>query len=156
MKTYSMAEMTAKYDVASSTLRYYEDIGLLRHVPREHGRRYYTDEHIGRLDAITCFKHTGMSMAELQAFFRYEDEGADLGEVIDLLQTHADQLTAHIAEMKTNQAHIRRKLRYYQDIATAEKHGLPAPQWCDYPLAAFTDAGIAAHTPVGAVAKQLG
>ena len=63
MATYTIREVAQRFHVQTSTLRYYEDQGLLCDVERDDaGRRVYTDSHIGRLEAIACFKHAGMSM----------------------------------------------------------------------------------------------
>ncbi|MFD1486094.1 MerR family transcriptional regulator [Lacticaseibacillus baoqingensis] len=137
MQTYSLKTVAARYHLAPSTLRYYEDIGLLRHVPRRSNHRYYTDQHLGRLDAITCFKQTGMTLEEIQTFFHYEDSGEDLDAILALLQHHASSLAAQIHALQLNQAHIQRKLCFYQDIAAAHAKGLPDPDWDDYPLSRF-------------------
>lgn len=63
------------FGLPASTLRYYEEIGLLPAVEKtKANQRIYTEEHIGRLGAIRCFKETGMSMAKLLEFFTYEEE----------------------------------------------------------------------------------
>lgn len=73
MATYTIREVAQRFHVQTSTLRYYEDQGLLCDVERDDaGRRVYTDSHIGRLEAIACFKHAGMSIDELKRFFAYE------------------------------------------------------------------------------------
>ena len=80
MATYTIREVAQRFHVQTSTLRYYEDQGLLCDVERDDaGRRVYTDSHIGRLEAIACFKHAGMSIDELKRFFAYEkDERAQI------------------------------------------------------------------------------
>ncbi|KRK70502.1 MerR family transcriptional regulator [Lacticaseibacillus nasuensis] len=143
MSFYSMQTIATKYDLAPSTLRYYEQIGLLRHVPRQSTHRVYTQAHDDRLAAITCFKQTGMSLDEIKAFFQYEDEGGDLDAVVALLESHEANLEAHIAELKQNQVHIRRKVQFYRDIAAAAAAGKPAPDWANYPLSNFTDEALA-------------
>lgn len=45
MNTYTIKEMREKFDIPSSTLRYYEEIGLFPKVMRtETNQRIYTDE----------------------------------------------------------------------------------------------------------------
>ena len=74
MNTYTIKEMREKFDIPSSTLRYYEEIGLFPEVMRtETNQRIYTDEHIDRLHAINCFKRTGLPMAKMHDFFEYAD-----------------------------------------------------------------------------------
>ena len=53
MATYTIREVAQRFHVQTSTLRYYEDQGLLCDVERDDaGRRVYTDSHIGRLDPL--------------------------------------------------------------------------------------------------------
>ena len=88
MATYTIREVAQRFHVQTSTLRYYEDQGLLCNVERDDaGRRVYTDAHIGRLKAIACFKHAGMSIDELKRFFAYEkDERAHIADMLELLE----------------------------------------------------------------------
>lgn len=89
MATYTIREVAQRFHVQTSTLRYYEDQGLLCDVERDDaGRRVYTDSHIGRLEAIACFKHAGMSIDELKRFFAYEkDERAHIADMLELLES---------------------------------------------------------------------
>ena len=78
MKTYNIREIGQIFDVPSSTLRYYEELGILPEVKRdEHKQRVYTDEHIDRLQAITCFKRTGLPMSKIHDFFEYAENLRD-------------------------------------------------------------------------------
>lgn len=69
-KQYSIREVSAKFNLPASTLRYYEEVGILTDIPRNSsGKRIYLEKHINRLKIICCFKNTGMSIAQLQEFF---------------------------------------------------------------------------------------
>lgn len=137
MNTYTIAEVSKKYDLPISTLRYYEEIGLLPHVARNGKNRLYDQANLDRLAAICCFKDTGMTLKELQTLFKYEDQDHDLDEVIDLLQTHCNRVADQLVLLKENQRHIRRKLQYYTDIWNAQVNHQPHPDWDDYPLSRF-------------------
>jgi hypothetical protein len=45
MNTYTIKEVSERSGLSHSTLRYYEDIGLLSGVIHENNKRIYTDEH---------------------------------------------------------------------------------------------------------------
>ena len=81
MDTYTIKEVSEMFHLPSSTLRYYEDLGILTNVGRsKSGQRVYIRGHINRLKTICCFKKTGMSIAKLQQFFACEeDESAHIG-----------------------------------------------------------------------------
>ena len=75
------------FHLPSSTLRYYEDLGILTNVGRsKSGQRGYIQGQINRLKTICCFKKTGMSIAKLQQFLACEeDESAHIDEILSLL-----------------------------------------------------------------------
>ncbi|MDO5424422.1 MAG: MerR family transcriptional regulator [Eubacteriales bacterium] len=134
MKTYTIKEVSKMFNLPASTLRYYEDMGILTNVGRtESGQRIYTDGHINRLRTICCFKGTGMSIAKLQTFFSYEEkETGCVDAILDLLNEQKAEVTAQIEKMQKDLKHVERKLHYYSDIKTAQEAGTPLPDWADY------------------------
>ena len=59
-QTYTIREMSERFGLPASTLRYYEEIGLLTDVIHtESKKRIYTQQHIDCMTAILCFKRTG-------------------------------------------------------------------------------------------------
>lgn len=132
-KIYSIKEMSQFYNVPASTLRYYEDIGLLVNVGRtESGQRIYTDEHIRRMDGINCFKNTGLPIAKIQEFFLYEsDVENNIDKIIALVTKHEEDTKQQIAKMQNDLLHIQQKVRHYQGIKTAITNGTKWPDWAD-------------------------
>ena len=67
MVSYTIRQVATRFHMQPSTLRYYEDQGLLTNVERtETGQRIYEDCHIARLRAICCFKNAGMPIDDLK------------------------------------------------------------------------------------------
>ena len=134
MKTYSINEISKLFDVQSSTLRYYEDMGLLENVGRtKTNQRIYTDEHISRLNAISCFKNTGLPISKMQDFFRYEkDLSNNIEDIIQLVTEHEKNINEQIKRMQNELAHIEHKVRYYNGIKQAIETNKPWPCWEDY------------------------
>ncbi|MCI1923787.1 MAG: MerR family transcriptional regulator [Lentilactobacillus buchneri] len=132
MKTYSISQVSEMYHLPTTTLRYYEDLGLLYDIPRKGNRRAYTQQHLDRLGSICCFKNTGMTLSELQTLFSYSEHGGDLDKIVDLLNQHCQEVDEQLALLKQNQQHIKRKLHFYQDIRTAEQTNTPLPDWDNY------------------------
>jgi DNA-binding transcriptional MerR regulator len=137
MKTYTIAQTAAKFNLSIPTLRYYEAIGLLPNVARNGKNRVYSQTNLDRLAAICCFKNTGMTLKDLQTLFQYEDQDHDLNDVIDLLRTHCQRIDDQLVLLRDNQRHIRRKLQYYTDILDAQINHQPHPDWQNYPLSRF-------------------
>lgn len=134
MSTYTIKELSKLFDVQSSTLRYYEDIGLLTNVGRtDTNQRIYTDEHIARLNAISCFKNTGLPISKMQDFFKYEANlENNIDEIIDLVTEHEKNIKEQIKRMQDELAHIEQKVRYYNGIKKAIDDNTPWPLWDDY------------------------
>ncbi len=132
MKTYSITEVSKMYHLPPTTLRYYEELGLLYDVPRRGNRRVYRDVHLARLSAICCFKNAGMSLSELQQLFSYNKSGEDLNKIITLLSDHCQQIDQQLKLLQANQQQIKRKLDFYQHIRQAETTKTPLPDWDDY------------------------
>lgn len=133
MKTYTIKELSSICDLTSSTLRYYEDIGLLVHVHRtENNQRLYTDEHINRLNAIRCFKNTGLPLSKIQDFFQFESNlEENIDSIIALVTEHEKNIREQIGRMQHELLHIQHKVRYYNGIKQAIVSNSEWPCWED-------------------------
>ena len=134
MNTYTIKDLSKRFNVQSSTLRYYEDIGLLENVGRtENNQRIYTDEHIRRLEGIHCFKRTGLPIAKIQEFYKYESNlDEHMEDIIQLVTEHEANIQAKIAELQQELLHIQHKVRFYNGMKEAMDSGKPLPKWGDF------------------------
>lgn len=134
MNTYTIRELSELFDLPASTLRYYEEVGLLENVARNmNNQRIYTHEHIQRLKGIDCFKKTGLPISKIQEFYTYEnnlDEHID--DIINLVSEHENNISNKIAELQHELKHIRHKVRYYEGIKKAIISNGPRPKWSDF------------------------
>ena len=130
-QTYTIRELSRRYGLPASTLRYYEEIGLLcnvRHTDR--GARIYTEEHIARLDGILCFKRTGLSIAKIQEFYQYEADIANHTEDILAMMTEQEGvILRQMEELNAGLVHIREKILYYTEVQKAFARGEEQPRW---------------------------
>ena len=134
MKTYNIREIGQIFDLPSSTLRYYEELGILPEVKRdEHKQRVYTDEHIDRLQAITCFKRTGLPMSKIHDFFEYAENLRDnIDKVVDMMENHEKYIVDQMEKMQQDLDHIRQKVRFYNGIKKAIEKDEPWPCFDDF------------------------
>ena len=134
MKTYNIREIGQIFDVPSSTLRYYEELGILPEVKSdEHKQRVYTDEHIDRLQAITCFKRTGLPMSKIHDFFEYAENLRDnIDKVVDMMENHEKYIVDQMEKMQQDLDHIRQKVRFYNGIKKAIEKDEPWPCFDDF------------------------
>jgi len=68
MEFYTIGKVSKLSHISADTLRYYDDIGLLRpaHVDRDSGYRYYTLNEVALLARITELKEYGFSLSEIK------------------------------------------------------------------------------------------
>lgn len=133
-KTYSIREISKMFELPISTLRYYEDEGILTKVGRTEGnQRIYYEMHVNRLSTICCFKRAGMTIGELQKFFQYEEtEDESIDDIVGLLEERKNSVEQQLEELKKDYIHVQKKLRFYKDIREALKDGKEKPRWEDY------------------------
>lgn len=72
-----IAEVSKRYGVSTDTLRYYERIGLLRHVPRnKSGIRDYDEASCNAVEFVKCMRDAGLerALARLEYKIEHYDE----------------------------------------------------------------------------------
>ena len=133
-KIYTIREVSKMFDLPVSTLRYYEDEGILTNVGRSSSnQRIYYETHINRLRSICCFKRTGMSIAKLKDFFSFEkDEENSIDDMIELLELQRKTVEDKLKELLADYDHVQKKIRFYKDIKKAMENGQSKPDWEDY------------------------
>jgi MerR family redox-sensitive transcriptional activator SoxR len=66
MQLWRIGEVAEHAGVPTSTIRYYEQIGLLPPAQRVNGRRYYDEEILSQLGVIRLAQQAGYTIAEIQ------------------------------------------------------------------------------------------
>jgi DNA-binding transcriptional MerR regulator len=69
----TIGELARRVGVATSALRYYEEIGLLPVAARIAGRRRYPDSAVGCVGTILLLRDVGFSLAEQKALMASRD-----------------------------------------------------------------------------------
>ncbi|WP_195984138.1 MerR family transcriptional regulator [Clostridium sp. D33t1_170424_F3] len=134
MKPYTIKEISNLFQLPTSTLRYYEEVGILTDIARtDSGQRIYEEKHVNRLKTICCFKQTGMTISQLQAFFSYEEKEQErIDDILSLLEQQRENVENQLAQLQNAYEHVKRKLNYYGDIKQAITAGFPIPNWDAY------------------------
>ena len=91
---FSVGEVSKQYNISIKTLRYYDEIGLLK--PRErndqNGYRYYTNEDIGTLLTIKYYQETGLSLETIKSFL----ETKELSAIVSLFENTIEDQSKEI------------------------------------------------------------
>lgn len=141
MKEYSIREISEMFHLPISTIRYYEEMGILTNIGRtDSGQRIFLEGHVNRLRTICCFKNTGMTIDQLKKFFTYEmDEPEHIDEILELLQEREDSVKEQLRQLEAAYAHVLRKVHYYRDVKNSLVENKPRPEWKEYRNKVFDD-----------------
>jgi MerR family redox-sensitive transcriptional activator SoxR len=71
----TIGEVARQAGVAATTLRYYEQIGLVSAPARQGGQRRYDDSVLARLEVIRLCKSAGFALEEIQLLFADDAPG---------------------------------------------------------------------------------
>jgi DNA-binding transcriptional MerR regulator len=69
----SIGELAERTGVATTALRYYDELRLVRPATRSSGRRRYAESAVAEVAAILFFREVGFSLAEISSFLTAHD-----------------------------------------------------------------------------------
>ena len=118
---YTVSEMARLLEVPVSTLRYYDNEGLLPNLERsKSGTRLFTERDYEWLKVIDCLKKSGLSIKEIKAFIALTEQSDDsLFERRELFRARRSAVEQKIKELSDTMALLNFKCWYY-DTAIAE------------------------------------
>ena len=118
-----ISEVARRAGVRSSTLRYYEQIGILPRPHRASGQRRYDETVLRRLAVIERARQTGFTLDEIkQLFFGFRDEVAASDRwrrLADKKLVELDELRQRVAAMQ----HVLRRMQKNCRCATLDQCG---------------------------------
>ena len=119
---YTVGEMAKRLGVAPSTLRYYDQEGLLPFVERsEGGIRVFKESDYEWLQVIGCLKKTGMQLRDIKTFIEMAMQGDQTIEPrLALITKQKESVKAQIAELEKTLRTLEFKEWYYN---TAKENG---------------------------------
>ena len=95
--TLAIGEVAERSGVAATTLRFYEDEGLLGAPTRVGGRRRYDDAVLARLEVIGLCKAAGFSLEEIRVLLTDSDPGRPTSR--SLAETKLTDIDAQMATL---------------------------------------------------------
>ncbi len=112
----NMREFSNKVGLSAYTLRYYEKIGLLKHVQRNiSGHRIYSHRDIDWVNFIKRLKETGMPLEEIRKYASLRELGVEtVKERQALLEKHQESLVKHIRQQNEHLKALDDKINLYK------------------------------------------
>ncbi|HEX9025451.1 MAG TPA: MerR family transcriptional regulator [Clostridium sp.] len=113
--SYSIKEVSQKYNLSTYTLRYYEREGLLPTVQRnDNNKRFYTDIDLGWIEMICCMRSTGMSISYIKNYINLCVKGNDtLSERRKIMLGQREIIKEHLKKYNDLLELVDMKLDYY-------------------------------------------
>lgn len=112
-----IAEVSEKFDINSTTLRYYEKIGLMDPVEKDaSGHRNYQEKDLRRINFIKCMRTAGMSIENIKKYVDLFHEGEDtISARKELLVQQHTELKAQMAELQKAIDYLETKIANYEE-----------------------------------------
>ena len=113
----TIKEVSEKYDLSADTIRYYERIGLIPHVPRkENGIRDFDEAACGWVEFSKCMRSAGV---QVEALIEYVDllftEGTEEARK-DILVEQRARLQEQYEQLKATMERLDYKIAHYEEI----------------------------------------
>jgi DNA-binding transcriptional MerR regulator len=124
---YSINEASKLTGLPSSTLRYYESIGIIKPVKRDSSskHRVYNQSDLDVLDTIACLNATGMALEDMRTYISNAAEGdVDFDMQVSLLRTQAERLKLEAEHIKLRQRYVELKIEYWEVAKSGDEKRL--------------------------------
>lgn len=118
-KALTIQALSQESGLPEPTLRYYEQIGLLKPVLRDSssGHRRYPAETVGVVNALACLRASGLSIEEMRTYLRLLEKGTQAApQQKELFQTHADALERQIERLHVRKQYLEGKVAYWDAL----------------------------------------
>ncbi|MFN3388031.1 MAG: Cu(I)-responsive transcriptional regulator [Allosphingosinicella sp.] len=97
----NIGDAAARSGLPAKTIRYYEDIGLVRPARRANGFRDYGDRDVHELRFVASARGLGFSVEECRHLLAlYRDRGRASADVRQAATTHIEEIRAKIAALQ--------------------------------------------------------
>jgi DNA-binding transcriptional MerR regulator len=118
-RSYTIKEAAALTGLPASTLRYYEQVGVIAPVSRgaTSGHRVYDEADLDQLVAVSCLSATGMSLDDMRTYLANAQLGpAAAADQQALLQQQAQHLAAEAERLVLRRRYLDLKVAYWQAV----------------------------------------
>ena len=119
----TIAEVGKKYDLTPDTLRYYERIGLISGVPRNHnGIRNYDNRTCDRIEFIKCMRNAGVEIEILIEYIKLFEKGkSTVNQRKHLLEEQREKLLEKQKNINETIERLNYKLKIYDEIVEGKR-----------------------------------
>jgi len=116
---YTISQLAKSADIPTTTVRYYERIGLVEPEDRSHGNyRLYSDESLNKLKFIRAAQATGFTLDDVKSLL-IDDAGRTptCGNVQVLIEERLEDIEQRLKDLR----HVRKVLKSAQEKCRTQK-----------------------------------
>lgn len=112
---YSISEVAKMMNVTIPTLRYYDNIGLLKKLKKNNsGNRVFTEDDVETIRVIQYLKRSGMQLTEIREFMEWCQKGdSTLEKRLNLFKKQKQNVLSEMARLQETLNLINFKEWYY-------------------------------------------
>ena len=125
--TYTIGEMAKLLDIAPSTLRYYDNEGLLPFMERSDGGiRIFKDSDYEMLKIIHCLKASGMKIKDIKEFIQLVSLGdKTIDARLELFRKRQAEVEKQMVQLQETLDTVKFKCWYYETAKNAGTTSVP-------------------------------
>ena len=143
---YSIGQVSEKFSLPVSTLRYYDKEGLLPNIERTSGIRKFSDRDLETLHVIECLKKSGLEIKDIRQFIQWCAEGSSTySKRRELFIKQKENVEREMERLEKTRAMLQFKCWYYERAmadGTMQQLLLPTDSlFTDCPAVALTAEG---------------
>lgn len=113
---YTIGEISNKFNLSISTIRYYDKEGLFPNIERKNGIRQFSESDVESILMIECLKSSGMQIKDIKQFLDWCNQGDEtLQKRYDMFNEQKEKVLSQIEELKKALNLINYKCWYYQE-----------------------------------------
>lgn len=121
---YSINEASKLTGLPSSTLRYYESIGIIQPVERDQSSKHrtYSQQDIDVLDTIACLNATGMKLDDMRTYIaNLLDDATPFDDQIALLNAQRERLIEEARYVQLRREYVELKIEYWEAVRSHDE-----------------------------------
>jgi DNA-binding transcriptional MerR regulator len=124
MNTYSIRDASRLTGLPSSTLRYYETVGIVKPVERGETskHRVYSQLDVDVLDTVACLNATGMKLEDMKTYIsNLSGSEVDTYEQVALLKAQKARLDEEERHILLRREYVSLKIEYWKAYERGDK-----------------------------------
>lgn len=129
-ETWSIGEVVAETGVPASTLRYYEEVGILGPIARgvQSKQREYTESDVARVHQLACLQILELSLDQVRTYVAAMQGSTthDISTMVELFAAQEAKIQAQQRLLTARAAYIAKKREYWQAREAGDDAGAAA------------------------------